>query len=72
MGRDKSAPIAALRQAKIYPPGELRQPQSMYAHGLRLMDCGSSPWIAEANFEGSCRYVCMCACVCVCVCCVSE
>ena len=27
-GRDKSALIAALRQAKIYPPGKLRQPQS--------------------------------------------
>ena len=28
-GRDKSSPIAALRQAKIYPAGKLRPPQSM-------------------------------------------
>ena len=27
-GRDKSAPTAALRQAKIYPTGKLRLPQS--------------------------------------------
>ena len=29
MGGDKSVPIATLRQAKIYPPGKLRLPQSM-------------------------------------------
>ena len=42
-GREKSAPIAVLRQAKIYPPCKLRPPQ--------IVDCGS--WIAAAKFEGS-------------------
>ena len=31
MGKDKSAPIAALRQAKIYPAGKLRLPQLVKA-----------------------------------------
>ena len=40
LGRDKSMPIAALRQAKIYPAGKLRPPESML---------GS--WIAAAAIQ---------------------
>ena len=50
MGRDKSAPIAALRQAKIYPAGKLRLPQSnpivegrnvrVAIHELNYIPCG--------------------------------
>ena len=45
-GRDKSAPIAALQQAKIYPARCGRH----NPRDCRLVDCGSS-WIAAARFE---------------------
>ena len=59
MGRDKSAPIAALRQAKIYLACKLRLPQLVFAATIRepqpaslayiLVDCGSS-WIAAIAY----------------------
>ena len=66
LGRDKRANIAALRQAKIYPPRQAAAaamwivaavihelPQSSRSLMFHLMDCGS--WIAAAKFEGSCK-----------------
>ena len=61
LGRDKRAPIAALRQAKFYPFRQPRQPQSMIGswiaaaaiHELNynLMDCSS--WIVAIAYIGS-------------------
>ena len=51
VGKEKRANIAARRQAKIYPPWQLRQPQIVHCgcrnaraaamHHKMLMDCGS-------------------------------
>ena len=43
LGRDKSAPIAVLQQAKIYPTGKLRL--------LQIVDCGCRNPRAATNHE---------------------